>query len=667
MPDSIDARLVMGLQVGEHNTQYNYYPDQPAPTGPPRQLPRDRADFTGRARELAALKRKLIGKSETVLITSVVGQPGVGKSALAVHLARQLASRYPQAQLYADLHGADTGPIDSGDILAGFLRALGMRQVDIPARTDERAAAYRSLLSGKRALIVLDNAADESQVRPLVPGTPRCLVIVTSRRDLVIGGAEPFILGAMDNAEAVELFSRVVGSARASAEAQASQDVVNLCGRLPLAIQITAARLRKRSAWPVSYLAERLSDERSRLAELSVSDLDIRASFSISYDELRAEEASMFRLLGAIPGQGIDARLAAAVAGTTADDIDPLMERLADAHLIEAASPGRYAIHDLMRLFARERLADEDGPAEVSAAIRKAGRWYAEMSEKAEIAALTRASEDDTAEFDQQTSLTWLDTEWGNGLTAAEAAAAEADPELAVDIMRSLFSYLLLRGNYAALGRLGHRYQEIGEQLGKPALVSRAAMITGNALSAQDDPEALDWYERAVREAERADEDTHLVYALINLMAYREHKLDDTAAVNATVVRLKRLIPQVGGTMAAAVAAQALSTFYAGHDDVSQVLAWTQRSYELAVGAESPTAAADAAVRLGSLALARSNADKARYWWAKAVGHAQDERITTQARIHDAIGIYCLEGKWFDEACGYLESALELHRRLGDR
>jgi tetratricopeptide (TPR) repeat protein len=666
MPDSVDARMAVGLQVGEHNTQYNYYPDQPVPTGAPRQLPRDRADFTGRARELAALKRRLTGKSATVLITSVAGQPGVGKSALAVHLARQLASRYPHAQLYADLRGADTAPIDSGDILAGFLRALGTRQIDIPARTDDRAAAYRSLLSRKRALIVLDNAADESQVRPLLPGAQNCLVIVTSRRDLVIDDAEPFVLEALDNDEAVEMFSRVAGSARAAAEAQATQDVVDLCGRLPLAIQIAAARLRKRSAWPVSYLAERLSDERRRLAELSVSDLDIRVSFSISYDELRADEASLFRLLGAVPGQGIDIRLAAAVAGATVDDIDPLMERLADAHLIEASCPGRYVIHDLVHLFARERLADEGGPAEVARAVREAGRWYAEMSEKAETAALSRASADGATEFDQQTSLTWLDTEWANGLSAAEAAA-EADPELAVEIMRSLFSYLTLRGNYAALGRLGRCYHEIGEQLGQPALVSRAALIIGNALTAQEVPEALDWYERAVREAERADEDVHLVHALVGLVAYLGNKLDDTAALNKAVLRLKRLVPKTAGTMAAAVAARTLSTFYAGHDDVSQVVVWTERSYELAVEAKSPTAAADAAVQLGCLALARDHADGARSWWARAIEHAQADRITTEARIHNEIGTYCLKKRRLNEACGHLESALELHQRLGDR
>jgi tetratricopeptide (TPR) repeat protein len=665
---SIDSHRAMGVLVGEHNTQVNYVEERP-PGEPLRQLPRDRKDFTGRTRELAALKRVVTGKSRTVLITALAGRPGVGKSAVAIHLAHQLAGRYRHAHLYADLRGADAVPVDSGDVLAGFLRALGMRQAEVPPSAEERAAAYRSLLSGKHALIVLDNAAHEAQVRPLLPGSSRCLVILTSRRDLVLDSAESFVLDVMDDTEAVELFARIAGAERVAEDPQATRDIVDLCGRLPLAIQIAAARLRKRPAWPASYLRDRLSDERDRLAELRAGDLDIRASFSMSYQELPADDALLFRRLGAVPGAGIDIRLAAALANATADRVGPALERLADMHLIEADRPGRYEIHDLLRLFAREHLADEDGPPIVSRAIHDTGRWYSDMTRQTTATALTRQPNEtpSTTEHDQPTALAWLDAEWADAVGAAEAAARAGHLDTADDIVGCLYRFLVLRDNYAAIERISRQAYETGEQRRDPAGMSRAALNIANALAAQGSPEALGWYETAVHTAEQAGQREHVAYALINLAAFHRGKRNDESSADQAVLRLKPLISKMRGTVAAAVAAEALSVFYARQRDVPKFLEWAKRTYDLAVEAGSPTAVADAAVQLGQAAASMGGRDEARSRWAEAIEHARADITPTEARIRDDIGRYCLQFEWLDEACVHLKSALDLHRQLGNR
>lgn len=663
---SVDARQAKGVQVGEGNTQIIYI-DESRPWVPPRQLPHDRADFTGRTRELAHLEQKISGKPGAVLIMAISGKPGVGKSALAVHLAWQLAGRYPDAQLYADLRGADAVAVDSGDVLGGFLLALGMPQSDLPARITDRVAAYRSRLSSMRALIVLDNTADEAQVLPLLPGAPKCLVLVTSRRDLVINGAEPLVLDAMDDSEALELFSRTAGTARAAAEAEAASKVMELCGRLPLAIQIAAARLRKRPEWPISHLVGRLSGERRRLAELRVSDLDIRASFSISYQELKDTEACLFRLLGVVPSAEFDVGLAAALANSASEDVEAQLERLADMHLIEAASPGRYGFHDLLRLFARERLEDEDSPAALSDAIRNGGHWYAEMMRAAVTAALASQRDDishDAVGFDRSTALAWLDAEWTGAVAIAESAVSAGLLDVVNEIDDGLYRYLVSRRNVGALERLHRLTYEIADQHDDLVAMSAAANNLGYACAEQNRlDEAIGWYETAVRLAGKSKQYEYEVTALVALAVYRTLHGDAEAGIRAAA-RLQPLIPKVRGTAAACSAANTLAACQTTSQAERE---WLERSYVLAREAGSPFLLAEAARRLGDLAERTGDREEACRQWTCAIEHARDDNIVTEAWTFHQIGQHCIRCQWFDKACHYLDSALRLHRYAADR
>ncbi|MFF5289960.1 AfsR/SARP family transcriptional regulator [Paractinoplanes globisporus] len=329
-------------------------------------LPADVADFTGREPEL---RRLLAGPDSApptaAVVLAVDGMAGVGKSALAVHTAHRLAGRYPDGRLFLDLHAHSEGrpPVDSAAALDLLLRAVGVTGDEIPADLDERAARWRAELAGRRVLLVLDNAANAAQVRPLLPGTAGCLTLVTSRRRLAdLDSTDVVSLDMLRPGDAAALFHRILGPGRAPVSAEDVAEVVGLCDRLPLAIRIAAARLRARPAWTVRHLAERLRDRRRVLTELAVGDRSVAASFALSYTQLTDEQQRLFRLLGLAPGD-FGAHLAAAVAHLPVDRADRLLDELLDAHLVQEPAPGRYRFHDLLRHHAHAAALATEEPA----------------------------------------------------------------------------------------------------------------------------------------------------------------------------------------------------------------------------------------------------------------------------------------------------------------
>lgn len=229
-------------------------------------------------------------------------KPGIGKTTLAIHVAHKLRDEFPDGQMYANLRGGEVKAADPASVLAGFLRELDVDGRDIPEDLDERARMYRTLLAGQRVLLVLDNAVDENQVRPLLPGGVGCAVLLTSRSRLAglagLAGAHPIPLEVMPPAEAIEMLTRVIGKKRAHAESAALEDIARLCSYLPLALRIASTRLVSRPAWRVSWFASKLSSESSRLDVLKAGDLEVRASFAVSYHGLDPEQQHAFRLLG---------------------------------------------------------------------------------------------------------------------------------------------------------------------------------------------------------------------------------------------------------------------------------------------------------------------------------------------------------------------------------
>jgi tetratricopeptide (TPR) repeat protein/transcriptional regulator with XRE-family HTH domain len=351
-----------------------------APEGPvdkvlivPRQLPASVRQFVGREHELAVLAG-LLGEAGTspaaVVISAIGGTAGIGKTALAVHFGHQAAELFPDGQLYVNLagFGPSGSPLAPCQAVRGFLDALGVRPEQIPQALDDQAGLYRSLLAGRRMLVVLDNAVDEGQVRPLLPGSAGCLAVVTSRRQLTgLAATETAALITLDylpDAEALQLLAARLGAARLAAEPSAARGLATLCAGLPLALAITAARAAARPSFPLAALAAELADSAGRLDALDAGDAatSVRAAISWSYRQLSEEAARMFRLLGLHPAPEIAIPAAASLAGIAEADARRLLGELGRVHLIMEHVPGRYALHDLLRAYAADqaRHADTD-------------------------------------------------------------------------------------------------------------------------------------------------------------------------------------------------------------------------------------------------------------------------------------------------------------------
>ncbi|MFF6782533.1 BTAD domain-containing putative transcriptional regulator [Streptomyces sp. NPDC012510] len=354
-----------------------------APSRPVSLLPPAIGDFTGREEELARVVGELSGEREAMPVVVVSGAAGVGKSALAVQAAHRLAGEYPDGQLYAELHGFSE-PVPPAEALGRLLRALG---ADPPEDTAERGDLFRSLVAGRRMLLVLDDANGEAQVRPLLPGSATCGVLVTSRARLAgLVGARRTDLGVLDDVRGLELLTRVTGPERTPDdphEEAAARRIVELCGGLPLALRIAGARLATRRHWTPSVLAERLADEHRRLDELSVGDLEVRAGLGLSYQALDECARRVLRRIAVLGSADVALWTVAALADTPEDEAEEILERLLDAQLIDC--PGRdqigqprYRLHDLVRVYAAERAETEDPVADRTEAVGRAlsaGLW----------------------------------------------------------------------------------------------------------------------------------------------------------------------------------------------------------------------------------------------------------------------------------------------------
>jgi DNA-binding SARP family transcriptional activator len=349
----------------------------------PRELPPAVRGFTGRSAELRALTRILDqadgGALGTVVISAIGGTAGVGKTALALHWAHQVAGRFPDGQLYANLRGfAPSGtPATPAELVRGFLEALGVPPERIPPAPDAQAALYRSLLADRKVLIVLDNARDEHQVRPLLPASPASLVLVTSRTQLTglaaADAARTLSLDVLPDDEAVHLLSARIGAARAAAEPEAISQIAALCAYLPLALAIAAARAGARPRFPLAALATELRDLAGRLDVLDAGDpaVSVRAVFSWSYQQLSPQAARMFRLLGLHPGPDISVPATASLAATEEPEARRLLGELTRGCLITEHAPGRYAFHDLLRAYAAGQALDTDPESDRAAAASR--------------------------------------------------------------------------------------------------------------------------------------------------------------------------------------------------------------------------------------------------------------------------------------------------------
>ncbi|GIG56222.1 SARP family transcriptional regulator [Longispora fulva] len=342
------------------------------------QLPADPADFTGRSRELLALRRVLTGTGTALPVAVLVGHAGVGKSALAVRAAHGLGGRYPDGRLFLSVRG-----LGAAEALARLLRALGVHGSALPAEVTERAAVFRERTSGRRLLVVLDDADSAAQVTPMLPGSATCGVLVTSRQRLTgLPGATVTTLDVLRPAESVRLLSRIIG--HPVDDDTDARRVADLCGHLPLALRVAGAKLAGRPGRTLAWLADRLADERRRLDELAHDDLEVRASLALSYRSLGPGPRRLLRLLGLLQAPTFAGWVAGAVLGARAREAEDLLDALTAWHLVEPAGPDRYRLHDLIRLYAAERAADEDSPADRTGAVTRACTGWLALARAAE-------------------------------------------------------------------------------------------------------------------------------------------------------------------------------------------------------------------------------------------------------------------------------------------
>lgn len=458
-----------------------------------RQLPMDITEFIGRddeLRRLDAMATAALSGGTATVIAGIEGMAGVGKTRLAVHAAHRLSGpdRFGDLQLWVELHGFDPGrpAADPGAVLETMLRLLGVPAASIPQAINERATLFRDRLTGKRAILVLDDAADAEQVRPLLPGSPTCLVLITSRRSLTeLDGLQPIPLGVFAPSDALTLLGRVAGPDRVAAEPYAAHRLTGLCGRLPMAIALAGRRLRDRPAWTVATLAERLEATAPPARRDRIVDT-VHAAFALSYRALPDAERRMFRLLGVHPEGGTTVSSAAALADAAPERAEELLESLVDEHLLEQTEPTEYRLHDMLRAFARECAEADESPAERARAVRRLLTWYLYA---VDATARTLNPHRRRVPLDQAlapphlpvfaghaAAAAWLDDEWPRLAAAIRTAVAYGEHTLAWQLPAVLLDFFYLRKNWddwiAAYGLALTAARRAGDRLGEATVLN---------------------------------------------------------------------------------------------------------------------------------------------------------------------------------------------------
>jgi DNA-binding SARP family transcriptional activator/tetratricopeptide (TPR) repeat protein len=478
----------------------------------PAQLPADLSTFTGRRSEIAqVLALSTTQPPAAVVITAIGGMAGVGKTTLAVHWAHQVADRFPDGQLYVNLrgfgaarepdrdHSEPSGTVMTpAEAIRGFLDAFEVSPHRIPASLDAQAALYRSLLAGRRVLVVLDNARDSDQVRPLLPGSPGCLVIVTSRNQLtslVAAGAHPVTLDLISPADARDFLARRLGAARVAAEPDAVDTIVTACGGLPLALAIVAARAAAHPQFPLAATAADLTRTGDRLDALTGADptTDVRAVFSWSYQTLNPAAAKLFRYLALHPGPDVTVTAAASLDGRPTRNVRPLLAELTRAHLIEQHTPGRYTFHDLLRAYASELARDTDTDGERGAATRRLLDHYLHtaraadrlMSPHRQHTHLGQPQPDVTPEEigDENEALAWFTTEHASILAVIDLAARHGFDEHAYQLATATSDFLNQRGHWHEWATTQHTALDAAVRLGDQPGQANSHRILGLARS----------------------------------------------------------------------------------------------------------------------------------------------------------------------------------------
>lgn len=578
----------------------------------PRQLPTDAAGFTGRVREVALLDELLCGSDRAdhgvPAVVVINGTAGVGKTALALHWSRTMADRFPDGQLWVNLRGYDHRPaMAPSQALTLFLRALGVPEESIPPDVDGRSALYRSLMDGRRALVVLDNASATEQVWPLLPGSAGNAVIVTSRNPMTglvaRNGARPLSLNLFTTQESHELLSRRLRAARVAAEPDAVQEIIDRCARLPLALVIAAARAAQRPGLRLATIAEQLRATRDRLDEFSSPEMtiDARAVFHSSYRSLHVPAARLFRLLGGSPGPDASVDAIASVAGQTPAEVRPLLNELTDAGLVTEHDLGRYTMHDLLRAYAAE-LADAHDRGERRAALHRTLDHYLHTAHAAALLVdhlrdpiLLGTPEPGTSvrpPRDRERALTWFSTEYTGLLAAIERAGEGGYDTHAWQLVWTLAGFQELRGMWndrAACLRAALRAARRLDDRAEQARAHRGLGYAYTRMTRHDDAHVQLWRALDLYDELRDPVGQGRVHRALSYLLERQ---GDLRAALWHAERALQLYPPEGNTLHRARAMTAIGWCYCRLGDHWQGLRHSQQALALLTGASDHVAEA---------------------------------------------------------------------------
>ncbi|HEV2779960.1 MAG TPA: tetratricopeptide repeat protein [Actinophytocola sp.] len=644
----------------------------------PAQLPAAAGTFVGRGAELRRLDGLLGGGSNA--IGAIVGPGGVGKTTLAVRWAQRVAGRFPDGQLHVDLCGySGAAPIRPLEALTGFLRALSVPAGDLPTRLDEAAALFRSTVAGRRMLVLLDNALDAAQVRPLLPGAPTCLVLVTSRDRMdglvALDGAVPVRLDVLQAPDALRLLQETLGAQRILGERAAVAGIVDACAGLPLALRIVAAHLIARPGLSLARYAGQLRepDRLTRLAVEGDPHAAVAATFAHSYQWLEPGARRMFRLVGLIPGADLTPAAAAVLAGCSPDEAARLLSRLAASHLLTEPDADRYSCHDLLRAYAAELAEREDAEAERAAALARLSDWYLATADAAARTLFPQAlrlplppSTVDALRLDD--AVDWLDRERGNLVATALHAAGHGRGQVTWLLADTLRMYLF-RWRHTADGlRLAEAARDAARLAGDLGGHAAAELGLATARTALAEvPRALEHCERAVELSRRAGWTDGEVGALANL-AILHTELGDLDAATRCLERCRAINQRLGNVARAGAALNNLGTVHLHAGRLADAVTCHREALRLYRELGDPSYEHITLHNLGIALRELGEIDEAAELFERKLAtiRASGEQHGEAGALAELAQI-AIERSRFDDAHGLAETALRVAERTGDR
>lgn len=666
-------------------------PDTPdTVAGCPRQLPSSTADFIGRTDQIAAISQILRGDADSagarfaVPIISIFGPGGIGKSTLALRVAHECADAYPDGHLYVDLGGAVCEDSTTA-VLARFLRALGVGSSQISEHREERAELYRSRLANKRMLIVLDDAANEKQVIPLLPGSPSCAVIITSRMRLdTLQGAHWVGVDEFDPQTSLELLAKIVGAERVRAEQADADELVAYCGGLPLALRIAGARLASRPHWRIAELARRMRNEVQRLDEFSHHGLELRSSIGLSYRSLPTEAKRLFRLFAVVAAPDLPSWTAAALLDVDLVNAEATLERLVDVRLLDAvegiAGHVRYRFHDLIRVYARERLlATETEPERAAALGRLLGAWLslAQDVHRHEYGGDYTILHGDAPRYrvsgweDEQFTknpLDWLERERGTLVAVIRQAASAGMDEFCWDLALTLVCLFEVRGYYDDWRETTEVAYEASRRAGNRTGSAAMQYSLGTLNTAQGQ---LDEAERYLVSAQQLFEEAghaHGLGLVLRNAAFLDRLRGNVEAMHSKYQRALDLMRDEGDLIAEASILHSLARFEIDEGNVDEAGRLLMAALALCQQANFVRGEAQVESRLAELYLSSGRSQLARQMLGRVLATVRDFGDRTgEAHALYWLGLVRRRDGRLDTAEATLTRALTLAEQVGDR